>query len=93
MPSSETPLKWRFIEMVFRWRANDGPTLNTGYGGFVIFQGIWTSIAKEPYSFVIFQGGPDPLSSPLDPPTRQTCQTNEMSKLIDNRISFFFWVQ
>ena len=26
-------------------------------GGFVIFQGIPTSIAKEPYIFVIFQGG------------------------------------
>ena len=23
-------------------------------GSFVIFQGIWTSIAKKPYSFVIF---------------------------------------
>ena len=32
---------------------------------FVIFQGIQTSIAKKPYSFVIFQrGGPDPLSPP-----------------------------
>ena len=27
-----------------------------GIGSFVIFQGIRTSIAKEPYSFVIFQG-------------------------------------
>ena len=26
-------------------------------GGFVIFQGIPTSIAKEPYIFIIFQGG------------------------------------
>ena len=36
---------------------------------FVIIQGIRTSIAKKPYSFVIFQGGgPDPLSPPpLDP--------------------------
>ena len=35
----------------------------------VIFQGILTSIAKIPYIFVIFQGGPDPLSPPpsLDP--------------------------
>ena len=30
-------------------------------GSFVIFQGILTSIAKKPYNFVIFQGGPDPL--------------------------------
>ena len=33
------------------------------------FKGIRTSIAKEPYIFVIYQvGGPDPLSPPLDPP-------------------------
>ena len=31
-------------------------------GSFVIFQGVWTSIAKEPYSFVTFQGGQDPVS-------------------------------
>ena len=29
-------------------------------GIFLIFQGIGTSIAKKPYIFVIFQGGPDP---------------------------------
>ena len=28
---------------------------------------IRTSIAKEPYIFVIFQGGSGPLSPPLDP--------------------------
>ena len=38
----------------------------------MIFKGIQTSIAKKPYIFVIFQvggggGGPDPLSSALDP--------------------------
>ena len=55
--------------MAFRWRADDGPTLNAGFGSFVIFQGIRTSIAKKPYNFVIFQGGggPGPLS-PFDPP-------------------------
>ena len=37
-------------------------------GSFVIFQGIRTSIAKKPYIFVIFKGGPEPLSPPLDPP-------------------------
>ena len=34
-PASETPLKWRFagvpmMAMAFRWRADDGPTLNAG---------------------------------------------------------------
>ena len=37
-------------------------------GSFVIFQEIRTSIAKKPFSFVIFQGCPDPCPPPpLDP--------------------------
>ena len=32
--------------------------------GSVIFQGIRTSIEKNPYRFVIFHGGPDPLPLP-----------------------------
>ena len=39
------------------WRADNGPTLIVGLGTFVSFQGIRTSIAKKPYSFVIFHGG------------------------------------
>ena len=31
-------------------------------GSFMVFQGIWTSVVKQPYIFVIFQGGPEPLS-------------------------------
>ena len=42
------------ISMAFRWRAYDGQTLNAGLVA-VIFYGIWTSIAKKPYIFVIFQ--------------------------------------
>ena len=51
--------------MAFRWRADDGPTLNTGLVA-AIFPGIRTCIARKP---CIFQGGggPDPLSPPLDP--------------------------
>ena len=57
------------IEMAFHWRADDRwHYIECWLGSFVIFQGIRTSIAKKPYIFVIFQGGPDPLSSPLDPP-------------------------
>ena len=55
------------ISMAFRWRADDGPTLNAGL---VPFQEILTSIAKIPYIFVIFQRG-DRSGSPaphLDPP-------------------------
>ena len=36
-------------------------------GSFVIFQGIWTSIAKKPFIFVIFQRGSRPPVPPLDP--------------------------
>ena len=47
---------------------NGDPTLNAGLVA-VIFQGIRTSIAKEPYIFVIFQGGltpPPPSGSAHD---------------------------
>ena len=47
--------------------ADDGPTLNAGLVA-AIFQGIRTCFARKPYIFVIFQGGPNPLSPfPLDP--------------------------
>ena len=39
--------------MAFRWRADDGPTLNAGLVA-VIFQGIRTNIIKKHYTFVIF---------------------------------------
>ena len=52
---------------MFRWRADDGPTLNPVLVA-AIFQGIRTCIARKSYIFAIFQGeGPDPLSSILDP--------------------------
>ena len=62
------------IEMVFRWRADDGLYCVSlagrwWLGSFVIFQEIRTIIAKKPYIFVIFLGGPYPLPPPpLDPP-------------------------
>ena len=34
--------------MAFRWQADHGPTLTAGF----VFQEIWTSIAKIPYTFV-----------------------------------------
>ena len=56
------------ISVAFCWRAGDGTTLNNRLVDFVIFQGIRTSIAKKPNIFVIFQRGPDPLSTPTPPP-------------------------
>ena len=43
------------IQIAFRWRADDGPTLNAGLVA-SIFQGM-ACIACKPYIFVIFQGG------------------------------------
>ena len=51
---------------MFRWRDDDGPTLRSGFGR-SDFQGIWTSIAKTPYIFVIFRGVWTPCPPPLDP--------------------------
>ena len=48
-----------------------GPNIKCCHCSFLIFHGIHTSIDKEPYSFVFFQGGggggeggPVPLSPP-----------------------------
>ena len=51
--------------MAFHWRADDGPKLNAG----LVFQGIWTIIAKKPCIFLYFfrGGGLDALCPPLDP--------------------------
>ena len=46
----------------FRWRADDGPTLNAGLVAFMTFQEIRTRITKKLYTFVTFQVGADPLS-------------------------------
>ena len=56
--------------MAFRWRADNGPTLNAGLVAACDFKRIRISIARKPYILVIFQGGgggggggggPDPL--------------------------------
>ena len=43
------------------------PNIECWLGSFMIFQGIWTSIAKKPYSFVIFQGGGGGGPTPCPP--------------------------
>ena len=58
-PASKTQFKRRFA---------GGPMVAQNeywICGFVIFQGIFTSIAKKPYIFVIYQGGMDPGPPPL----------------------------
>ena len=42
--------------MAFPWRADSGPTVNTGLVALWFYRG---SVAKKPYIFVIFQGGPE----------------------------------
>ena len=39
------------IEMAFRWRADDGPSLIAGFVSLRFFPGSRTSIAKNPYIF------------------------------------------
>ena len=52
-------------------RTNDGPTFNAGLVTLWFFQEIFTSIARKPYSFVIFRGGGSrPHVPPLNPPMR-----------------------
>ena len=46
------------VSLAGRW----WPTIECWLGSFVVLQGIRTSIAKEPFIFVIFHGGPDPIS-------------------------------
>ena len=57
---------------MFRWRADDGPTLNAGLEALCFFQGIRTSIAKNNLFFqvVIFRGSEPPAPPPLDPRMR-----------------------
>ena len=47
------------------------PNIECWLGGFVVFQGIWTRIAKKPYIFCDFSGGGSrPHVPPLDPHMR-----------------------
>ena len=56
------------IEMVFRWRADDGQNLHAGLVALRLFRGIRTINYKEPYIFVIVQGMESgPLSPFMDP--------------------------
>ena len=50
------------------------PNIEFWLGSLVIFQENWTSIAKKPYFFVIFQGGSGPPvpPPPLDPHMRES---------------------
>ena len=58
-PASETQFKWGFA----------GGPMMAQLVAFFYFKEIWTSIAKEPYIFVIFQGGSGP---PIPPSSGST---------------------
>ena len=57
---SKYHIKWAIIcppvSLACRWR----PNIECWPGSFVIFQGIWTSVDKKPYTFVFFQWGSEP---------------------------------
>ena len=54
-PTSEMPLNG--VTLACRW----WPNIENWLGSFVIFQGIWTSIAKKPYILWFFDGWGVPL--------------------------------
>ena len=73
------------VSLAGRW----WPNMECWIGSFVIFQRIRTSIAKEPYIFVIFQGwGPDPLS-PLWIRACNTCVWQSPEYLKDTNTFLF----
>ena len=51
--ASETPFTW---QMAFRWRPDDGLTLNFGLVALRFFRGFVPLFLRKPI-FVIFQGG------------------------------------
>ena len=51
--------------MTFRWRADDGPTLNAGLVAFRIFRGSGPVLLRKPTSF--FQDGGGGVSGPPAP--------------------------
>ena len=69
MNGPSSALQRNAIKMVYRWRADDGPTLNAGSVAFVIFQEIRTSNAKKPYNFLIFRGRGSGPPAPPPPPS------------------------
>ena len=74
-PASETPFKWRFAGV-----------LMMPLHGMLIFQGIWTRIAKKLYIFVIFQRGRG--SVPPVPPSG-SAHVGHIRQVKENRIKLF----
>ena len=62
------------VSLAGRWL----PNIECWLFSFVIFQGIWTSIAKKPYISVIFQRG----SGPPVPPSGYACGSFECKIVI-----------
>ena len=65
--------------MAFLWRADDGPTLNSGLVALRFFRrsgpGVSAVLLYETLNFCDFSGGSGsgPPSPPLDPPMPQAC--------------------
>ena len=54
--------------MAFRWRADDGSTLNDGSVALRIFRGSGPELLRNPIFLCFFRGGgPGPPVPPLDP--------------------------
>ena len=57
------------MPLLFRWRADGAPALNTGSVALCFFRGYGPVLLRNPIFFVICQGGGvwTPCTPPLDP--------------------------
>ena len=58
------------IEMAFRWRADDGLTLNAGLVALLFFRDPDQNCKETLYFFCFSGGSRPPVSPPLDPPMK-----------------------
>ena len=86
-PASATPFNG--VSLAGRW----WPNIECWHGTFVIWQEIRTSIAKEPYSFVIFQRCMrEGVRTPPPPPPLWTHAWNSWMQIRINIMSILIWV-
>ena len=90
---SSSARQWNTIWMVFRWWADDGPTLNAGSVALWFFRGSWHLLLHLPYSFVIFfrvGGGGGGVRTPCPPPPICACDLsmNDITSLY-----MLWWIQ
>ena len=86
-PSSACQLN--AIQMVFRWRADDGPTLNTGLVAWRFFRGSGPVLVSNPIFLWFFRGGGSDSLPPTPPPPLDSPMIEEFA----GHTHYFFNVQ